>query len=99
VAEAAEPSLLRDVIDDLVGGEAAAAATVDAAADDLLGDLACYPAITGNTSLTEGSAVDLLRRLDECENPWACPHGRPVVIEIDGDEIADRFERDYPGHR
>jgi len=98
VATAASPDLLRDVLGDLVTGEAAAADTVDAAADELLADLACYPSITGNTSLTEGSVVDLLDALDDCENPYACPHGRPVVVELDTEELEDRFERDYPGH-
>ena len=65
---------------------------------DLLADLACYPSVTGNTSLTEGSVVDLLERLDACENPYACPHGRPVVVELDDGELEARFERDYPGH-
>ena len=54
--------------------------------------------MTGNTSLTEGSVSDLLSALDGCENPYACPHGRPVIVEISGEEIGDRFERDYPGH-
>ena len=54
--------------------------------------------MTGNTSLTEGSVMDLLTRLDACENPYACPHGRPVVIEIGEAALDDRFERDYPGH-
>jgi DNA mismatch repair protein MutL len=94
----ATPELLRDVLGEFVAGEDAAAATVEAAADDLLADLACYPSITGNTSLTEGSVVNLLAALDDCENPYACPHGRPVLIELDGDELAARFERDYPGH-
>ena len=98
VATAASPDLLRDLLGDLVTGEAAAAETVDAAADELLADLACYPSITGNTSLTEGSVVDLLDALDDCENPYACPHGRPVVVELDTAELEDRFERDYPGH-
>jgi len=98
VAEAAGPDLVREVLSAFVTGEAAAAETVDAAADDLLADLACYPSITGNTSLTEGTVVDLLARLDDCENPWACPHGRPVVTEFDREEIEARFERDYPGH-
>jgi DNA mismatch repair protein MutL len=40
----------------------------------------------------------LLGALDECENPYACPHGRPTVIEFDWDELEARFERDYPGH-
>ena len=98
IADAAGPELVRDVLSTFVTGEDAAAGTVEAAADELLGDLACYPSVTGNTSLTEGSVRDLLAALDDCENPWACPHGRPVVIHIDGDEIAERFERDYPGH-
>ncbi|MFB6184813.1 MAG: DNA mismatch repair endonuclease MutL [Haloarculaceae archaeon] len=98
VADAAGPSVIRDVLADLVTGEEAAQDTVEAVADDLLSDMACYPSITGNTPLTDGSVVDLLSTLDDCDNPWACPHGRPVVIHIDADEIDDRFERDYPGH-
>ena len=98
VAETADPELLRDVLSEFVTGEVSAAETVKAAADDLLADLACYPSITGNTSLSEGSVVDLLERLDDCENPYACPHGRPVIVEFAADEIEARFERDYPGH-
>jgi len=98
VAEAADPDLLRDVLGEFVSGDAAAAATVEAAADELLADLACYPSITGNTSLTDGSLVELLDALEECANPYACPHGRPVIIEFDTDELEGRFERDYPGH-
>ena len=93
---ALDPSLLRDALTGFADGTAGE--TVDAVADALLADLACYPSITGNTSLTEGSVVDLLGALDDCENPWACPHGRPVVIRFDADEIDERFERDYPGH-
>ena len=93
---ALDPSLLRDALTGFADGSAGE--TVDAVADGLLADLACYPSITGNTSLTEGSVVDLLDALDDCENPFACPHGRPVVVAFDRDEIEDRFERDYPGH-
>ncbi|MGM0591955.1 MAG: DNA mismatch repair endonuclease MutL [Halobacteriota archaeon] len=96
---ALDPALLRDALTAFVREEREGGReTVDAVADALLSDLACYPSITGNTSLTEGSVVDLLRALDDCENPYACPHGRPVVIEFDGEEIRERFERDYPGH-
>jgi DNA mismatch repair protein MutL len=99
VAEAADPDLLRDVLAESVAGDRAAGRTVEATAEELLADLACYPSVTGNTSLTEGSVLDLLSALDNCENPYACPHGRPVVIELDREELEARFERDYPGHR
>jgi len=94
---AADPDRLRDVLSGFVG-DGEPAASIDRDADALLADLACYPSITGNTSLAEGSVIDLLRALDDCENPYACPHGRPVVIEVGSDELDDRFERDYPGH-
>ena len=94
-----EPDRLRDVLSSFVAGDhEAGAETVDALADEFLADLACYPSITGNTSLTEGSVVDLLAALDDCENPYACPHGRPVIVELDDTELEARFERDYPGH-
>jgi DNA mismatch repair protein MutL len=91
-----KPELLRDVLGAFVSGDGEEA--VDDVADELLADLACYPSVTGNTSLTEGSVSELLSALDGCENPYACPHGRPVVVEFGTDELEARFERDYPGH-
>jgi DNA mismatch repair protein MutL len=97
--ETLEPARLRDVLTSVVEGDhESGAETVDALADEFLGDLACYPSITGNTSLTEGSVVDLLSALDGCENPYACPHGRPVIVQFEDRDIEERFERDYPGH-
>jgi DNA mismatch repair protein MutL len=93
-----DPDLLRDALTAFVDDARDGSATVEAVADSILADLACYPSITGNTSLHEGSVVELLEALDACENPWACPHGRPVIVQFDSEEIRDRFERDYPGH-
>ena len=90
------PELVRDLLADFVDGDPEG--TVEAAVDALLGDMACYPAVTGNESLAEGSVVALLSALDDCENPYACPHGRPVLVEVGLDEVEARFERDYPGH-
>ena len=89
-------ALARDLLGEFVDGDPAGA--VEAVVDDLLGDLACHPSIKGNTSLREGTVTELLAALDDCENPYACPHGRPTVIELSRGEIEDRFERDYPGH-
>ncbi|WP_276259647.1 DNA mismatch repair endonuclease MutL [Haloglomus litoreum] len=96
LAEAMDADLVRDLLADLAAGNPDA--TVTERVDALLGDMACYPAIKGNESLREGTVVSLLEALDDCENPYACPHGRPTLVEFDLDEIEDRFERDYPGH-
>jgi DNA mismatch repair protein MutL len=98
--ETLDPARLRDVLASFVStaDDASGRATVESLADEFIADLACYPSVTGNTSLTEGAVTELLSALDDCENPYACPHGRPVVVELDEDDIAERFERDYPGH-
>jgi len=99
LGEQLSPEHLRDVFGTLLSAdESAADATVSSLASDLLADLACAPAVTGNTSLTEGSIQELLAALDDCENPYACPHGRPTIVELETDELERRFERDYPGH-
>jgi DNA mismatch repair protein MutL len=99
LGEQLAPDRLRDVFGTLLeDDETAADETVTALASELLADLACAPAITGNTSLTDGSIRELLAALDDCENPYACPHGRPTIVELGTEELEDRFERDYPGH-
>jgi DNA mismatch repair protein MutL len=90
------PELARDLLGEFVDGDPDR--TVESVVDELLGDLACHPSIKGNTSLREGTVTELLDALDDCENPYACPHGRPTVIELSREELETRFERDYPGH-
>lgn len=97
VVETSAPDLLRDALAAFAAGDRPEE-TIDEAVDELVADLACYPSITGNTSLTEGTVVELLDALDKCENPYSCPHGRPVIIELPDADIEARFERDYPGH-
>ncbi|MFO7927305.1 MAG: DNA mismatch repair endonuclease MutL [Halobacteriota archaeon] len=95
VGEAA-PEIARDLLGEFLGGDPEG--TIEAVAADVLGDLACHPSITGNSSLREGTIKGLLDALDDCENPYACPHGRPTILEFSTEEIENRFERDYPGH-
>ena len=92
------PERLRDVLGEVLTESSSHDTPGETLRREILADLACYPSITGNTSLTEGSVLELLEALDGCENPYACPHGRPVLVEIDEAEIEARFERDYPGH-
>ncbi|MFW6436323.1 MAG: DNA mismatch repair endonuclease MutL [Halococcoides sp.] len=96
-ADDIDPDRLVDALAEALAG-ADPANTVEAAVDALLADLACAPAVTAHTSLSTGSIRALLEALDDCEHPYSCPHGRPTILTIDRDEIATRFERDYPGH-
>ena len=54
---------------------------------------ACKAAVKANDKLTVEEAVSLLKQLSQCEQPFACPHGRPTILNIATREIERRFGR------
>lgn len=54
---------------------------------------ACKAAVKANDVLTRKEALTLLRQLADCELPFACPHGRPTILNISTREIERRFGR------
>lgn len=59
---------------------------------EVLARLACAPALkAGMLDLGRGEAV--LAALRECEQPWACPHGRPTVLRLSERDLAHAFGR------
>ncbi|RCU46981.1 DNA mismatch repair endonuclease MutL [Haloplanus salinus] len=61
--------------------------------DELLADLACHPSLKAGDELTDDDAAALIERLGACEQPFACPHGRPTVLAIGEGHLARGFER------
>ncbi|MBQ7525952.1 MAG: DNA mismatch repair endonuclease MutL [Abditibacteriota bacterium] len=53
----------------------------------------CKMAIKAGDSLTMEEMVGLVRQLSLCENPYVCPHGRPIVMGLSGYEMNRRFGR------
>lgn len=60
--------------------------------------MSCKRAIKANHHLDDQQAKALLERLPECENPYNCPHGRPVLVEITTTEIEKMFKRIQDSH-
>lgn len=60
---------------------------------DKLATMACKAAIKANQKLTVQEAEELLRECEKLENPYTCPHGRPIVISISKREIEKKFKR------
>jgi len=96
LADALDPELARDVLAAFVaetGSDPAGTRPTTCSRTWRVG-----PQSPGTRVARGGRVVALLDALDDCENPFACPHGRPTLIRVDADELASRFERDYPGH-
>ena len=54
---------------------------------------ACKAAVKAHDQLSMAEAVALLRQLSYCDLPFACPHGRPTILNISMKEIERRFGR------
>uniref|UniRef100_A0A7C4TAS8 DNA mismatch repair protein MutL n=1 Tax=candidate division WOR-3 bacterium TaxID=2052148 RepID=A0A7C4TAS8_UNCW3 len=55
--------------------------------------VACRMAIKAGQKLSQVEMQSLIDRLFACENPYICPHGRPIVIKFTLDELAKKFGR------
>lgn len=64
----------------------------DAKYDDIA-EIACKSAIKANDKITDKEALALLRQLEACENPYTCPHGRPVLVKMSKYDIEKMFKR------
>ena len=53
-----------------------------------------YTVDYGNSSVyTKAEMDEVVRQLDECENPYHCPHGRPTFVILSEKELAKEFLR------
>lgn len=62
----------------------------------LLKRLACRSAVKAGTPLGRSAMERLLRDLSLSDNPYTCPHGRPVAVLVSLEELDRRFGRRTP---
>jgi len=55
--------------------------------------LACHSVVRAGERLEYPEMTALVERLQRCENPMHCPHGRPTIVRLAGDAIARLFKR------
>ncbi|WP_336024393.1 DNA mismatch repair endonuclease MutL [Halobellus salinisoli] len=88
MGRAAAPESVRDAADALRNGE-----SPEDGREDLLKDLACHPSLKAGDALDDEEAAALVDRLGTCENPSACPHGRPTVLSVEEATLVRGFGR------
>ncbi|MBP9758195.1 DNA mismatch repair endonuclease MutL [Candidatus Dojkabacteria bacterium] len=55
--------------------------------------LACHNSIRAGRKMYPEEAIQLVNDLFNCNNPYSCPHGRPVIWELTKYDIETKFER------
>jgi DNA mismatch repair protein MutL len=61
--------------------------------DRMAAAFACKNAIKSGESLSQAQMHAIVDQLFACESPYFCPHGRPVIVTIDLDELDRKFKR------
>ena len=60
---------------------------------DKIATMACKAAIKANQKMSFEEARQLLKECEKLDNPYTCPHGRPILISISKREIEKKFKR------
>ena len=61
--------------------------------DHVAATMACKMSIKANDSITIEEMENLLDDLKKCDNPFHCPHGRPVLIYYSKEDLQKLFKR------
>lgn len=60
---------------------------------DKVATKACRAAIKANDRIMDTEVEALLKDLNQCDNKYTCPHGRPVFIEVKKYDLEKMFKR------
>ena len=63
------------------------------AMDNALITLACKSAVKAGDTLDMKEMMNLIKELSEAKLPFNCPHSRPIIVEMERDELERRFHR------
>ncbi len=63
------------------------------AAQRVWASLACHSVVRAGERLELPEMTTLVERLQRCENPMHCPHGRPTIVRLEPDAVARLFKR------
>ena len=55
--------------------------------------LACHSVTVAGEKLELEEMQTLVERLQQCQNPMHCPHGRPTLVRLSPDDLARLFKR------
>jgi DNA mismatch repair protein MutL len=103
LAQADVQELVNDIADDLAsqGDKTDDAASADvsagiaAAMHKVLATIACHAAVKSGDRLSQPQMTELIRDLEQVENPHTCPHGRAVTAVLDKGGIKALFDRNW----
>lgn len=83
--------VLRDLVEELVDGQSQGGLLP--ARDEVLILCSCKMAVKAGDPLSIVEMEKLIQDLAKTENPYLCPHGRPITIVMSKTDLLKRFKR------
>jgi len=81
-----------DFIHTILDAESLGRSTIQEKRDFLI-SRACKSAIKANDRMNPEEVIQLFHQLDQCENPFSCPHGRPTFVRMGEFDMERLFKR------
>ena len=82
--------VLQDMVDEIADG---ASGSFTPTRDAVYVMCSCKMAVKAGDRLAHAEMVKLVQDLGETENPYLCPHGRPITIVLPKSDLLRRFKR------
>jgi DNA mismatch repair protein MutL len=88
--------IIREIIDlaEDIGKSGRGAGLKDSLLEEVIALIACRGSVSKNMPLERDKMEWLLSQLALCKEPYRCPHGRPVILRIERNELFKKFGRD-----
>jgi DNA mismatch repair protein MutL len=88
--------IIREIIDlaEDIGKSVRGAGLKDNLLEEVIALIACRGSVSKNMPLERDKMEWLLSQLALCKEPYRCPHGRPVILRIERNELFKKFGRD-----
>jgi DNA mismatch repair protein MutL len=90
LADSDPTEVLSGVLDDLLQDKEPGRQVIE---DRIVRYVCRRVAVKAGTILTYEQMRDLIRQLERCRSPHTCPHGRPTMLHMSGDQLAREFGR------
>ena len=84
-------AVVRSIIDEMV--EATVSRKLLVPAEEVLITASCKMAVKAGDPLSLQEMRALIADLLLCDNPYTCPHGRPIIIELSNSDLDRKFGR------
>jgi len=85
-------NIIEDTLSEL-GEEDMSLGSLNKKIEKIIATIACHSSIRGGDNLSRYEMDDLLKKLYMTKNPYSCPHGRPIIWEVDIKELEKKFGR------